>query len=132
METIEPWHDAYLKDCPSRTVLLLIADKWTTLVCCALADGPMRFGELRRRLDGISQKVLTATLRDLERSGMANRQVFPTTPPRVEYSLTELGHSLGEPLGAVKRWAETYIEEIAANQRAYDERATLDPVPIAG
>jgi DNA-binding HxlR family transcriptional regulator len=133
METTVPeWHDAYLRDCPSRSLLALLADKWTMLTCCALGAGPMRFGELRRRLQGISQKVLTATLREMERAGLVRRDVYPTTPPRVEYSLTALGHTLGDPLSAIKHWAESHIPEVEENQRAYDERAARQPVPLAG
>ena len=132
METCSTWHDAFLKYCPSRVVLSLVSDKWTLLTCCALAGGPMRFGELRRRLEGISQKVLTATLRDLERAGLVRRQVYPTAPPRVEYSLTDLGHSIGEPFGAIKQWSEKHIAQIEAHQREYDERARREPAPVAG
>ena len=124
------WHDAYLRDCPSRTVLALISDKWATLLVCAMRDRPMRFGELRRRLDGISQKVLTASLRELERAGLVERTVYPTTPPRVEYALTPLGHALDEPLAAVKAWSEAHIGDIEAAQRAYDERALRQVRPL--
>jgi DNA-binding HxlR family transcriptional regulator len=132
METSFPeWRDAYLKDCPSRAVLALLSDKWTMLTCCALGPGPMRFGELRRRLEGISQKVLTGTLRDMERAGLVRRDVYPTTPPSVEYTLTELGHTLGGPVAAIKDWAESHLPEVARSQRAYDERAGRTPQPLA-
>ncbi len=129
-DSLGGWHDAYLKACPSRTVLALISDKWTILIFCALRDGPMRFGELRRRLEGISQKVLTATLRELERSGLVARTVYPTTPPRVEYSLTHLGRSLDEPLLAVKKWSESHIDQIEQSRRAYDDRVLAEPQPV--
>jgi DNA-binding HxlR family transcriptional regulator len=132
MDTEQVWYDAFLKYCPSRAVLAMISDKWTTLTLCALADGPMRFGQLRRRLEGISQKVLTSTLRDLERAGIVRRDVFPTTPPQVEYALTDLGHSLGGALAAIKAWAETHVPEIEANQGAYGARAAGRGAPLAG
>jgi DNA-binding HxlR family transcriptional regulator len=130
METGMVWHDAFLKCCPSRVVLALLSDKWTLLTVCALAPGPMRFGELRRRLDGISQKVLTATLRELERAGLVDRRVFPTAPPRVEYSLTELGHSLDAPFKAIKLWAEAHLDQIESHQEKYDQQANQEPAPL--
>ncbi len=109
--------------CESRRVLDLIADKWTTLVIYALGqNGTRRFGELNRDIEGISQKMLTQTLRRLERDGLVRRKVYPEVPPRVEYALTELGASLCEPLRALCRWAEEHLPEMDAPQ----ERATAE------
>jgi DNA-binding HxlR family transcriptional regulator len=123
--------DAYLRGCASRAVLNLIANKWTCLVVGALRNGTvMRFGELRRRLDGITQKMLTQTLRDLERDGLVRRTVYPSVPPRVEYRLTDLGHSVSGLLDAVRSWSETHIDEIQAARALYDERASRELEPI--
>jgi DNA-binding HxlR family transcriptional regulator len=108
--------------CPSRTSLARIANKWTAMVVSVLGDGRKRFGDLRTEIDGISGKVLTETLRDLERDGVLTRHVFAEVPPRVEYELTELGCTLHEPLLALCRWAEVHIAEILANRDAYDAR----------
>jgi DNA-binding HxlR family transcriptional regulator len=100
--------------CGSRRVLDLIANKWTAIVVFALARGTFRFGELQREVGGISQKVLTSTLRDLERDGLVKRRVYPVVPPRVEYSLTPLGETLTEPLTALCAWAEEHLADIQA------------------
>lgn len=121
---VEP--DAYLKGCASRTVLEVIANKWTHLIVCALRDGPMRFGELRRRLDGVTQKTLTQTLRALERNGLVTRTMFPTIPPRVDYELTDLGRSVGGLLDAILSWSEDHSAEITAARERYD----ADPAPV--
>jgi DNA-binding HxlR family transcriptional regulator len=99
-----------------------IADKWTTLVMGLLEPGPKRFTTLRHELEGISQKMLTQTLRGLERDGIVRRTMYPQIPPRVEYSLTPLGHTLCEPLAAIRQWAEEHGEEVSTAQTAYDER----------
>ena len=106
--------------CESRRVLDLIADKWTTLVIYTLGrSGTRRFGELSRDIEGISQKMLTQTLRRLERDGLVRRKVYPEVPPRVEYALTSLGQSLREPLCALCAWAEQHLPEMdAARERA--------------
>lgn len=109
------------RNCPSRTSLARIANKWTALVVISLGSGPLRFGELRSRIGGISAKVLTDTLRDLERDGMLTRSVHPVTPPHVEYELTDLGTSLNIPLSALVAWAETHTDEVHENRAAYDE-----------
>jgi DNA-binding HxlR family transcriptional regulator len=98
-------------NCGSRQVLDLIADRWTAIVIYALARGTMRFGQLQREI-GLSQKVLTDTLRALERDGLVQRTVYAVVPPKVEYRLTELGASLIEPLSALCRWAEQRLGEV--------------------
>jgi DNA-binding HxlR family transcriptional regulator len=110
------------RTCPSRTSLARIANKWTAMVVTVLADGPQRFGDLRTALDGISGKVLTETLRDLERDGMVTRTAYAEIPPRVEYDLTPLGHTLIEPVAVLVRWAEQHIPEVLAARDAYDDR----------
>lgn len=100
-------------NCPTRAVLDLIADKWTVLVIHVLADGTHRFGELQRTIDGISQKMLTQTLRNLERDGLVQRTVFPEVPPRTEYALSTLGKTLREPLQSLCAWAEKHLPSIA-------------------
>lgn len=99
-------------NCGSRRVLNLIADKWTMLVIYVLARGTRRYGQLQRDIGGISQKMLTQTLRKMEEDGLVKRTVYPVIPPKVEYSLTELGETLLEPLSAVCRWAETHLAEV--------------------
>jgi DNA-binding HxlR family transcriptional regulator len=102
--------------CPSRLVLDRIADKWTALVIQILARGTMRYAELQRAIGGISQKMLTQTLRSLERDGLVQRKVHPVVPPKVEYSLTRLGRTLIEPLHALCRWSERHLAELQANR----------------
>jgi DNA-binding HxlR family transcriptional regulator len=102
--------------CPSRLVLDRIADKWTALVIQILARGTMRYAALQREIGGISQKMLTQTLRSLERDGIVERKVHPVVPPRVEYSLTRLGRTLIEPLHALCRWSEKHLAELQANR----------------
>lgn len=112
--------NVYDPDCPTRRVLDRIADKWTVLVVGALAGGTLRFGQVRREVRGISQKVLTETLRGLERDGIVNRKVYASVPPKVEYSLTPLGRSLGGLVESVREWAETNIEAVLDSQKAHD------------
>ncbi|CAN5321501.1 helix-turn-helix domain-containing protein [soil metagenome] len=99
--------------CQSREVLDRIADKWTALIIKVLSEGTLRHGELRRRISGISQKMLTQTLRQLENDGLVHRKVYPVVPPMVEYSLTPLGRSLIEPLEAICQWAEKHSAQMA-------------------
>ncbi|MFF3857215.1 winged helix-turn-helix transcriptional regulator [Micromonospora sp. NPDC002575] len=103
-------HDVYDASCPCRHILDLLANKWSALALGALEDGPRRFGELRARLDGISPKVLTATLRRLEEHGLVDRTVYPAVPLHVEYSLTALGWDACEPLARLRRWVVENIE----------------------
>ncbi|MFE3460160.1 winged helix-turn-helix transcriptional regulator [Nocardiopsis aegyptia] len=114
--------DVLTATCPSRTSLARIANKWTAMVVIALSGGRMRFGDLRAKVDGISGKVLTDTLRDLERDGLVARYAFAEVPPRVEYELTELGHTLQAPLRALGLWAEEHITEVLAARESYDSR----------
>ena len=106
--------------CPVRGVLDRLGDKWTTLVVIALAQRTHRFSELRRAVPDISKRMLTQTLRDLERDGLIARQVFPTKPPSVEYRLTELGESLLVPLVGLVAWAEASQPRIATARATYD------------
>ena len=97
-----------LPACPVETTLMLIGDKWKVLILRDLMPGAKRFGELKRSIGSVSQKVLTAQLRDMEKNGLVNRKVFPEVPPHVEYSLTELGQSLKPILDAMQSWGEEY------------------------
>jgi DNA-binding HxlR family transcriptional regulator len=109
--------DVMNPDCPSRKVLERISDKWTALVIYALAEETMRYGELQRRIGGVSQKMLTQTLRSLEDDGLVARKIYPVVPPMVEYSLTPLGRTLTEPLTAVRLWAEKHLPQLLANRQ---------------
>lgn len=109
------------ENCPSRQVLELIADKWTAIIIYRLAQGIKRYSDLQREIKGISQKMLTQTLRRLERDGIVERKVYPVVPPRVEYSLTPLGETLTEPLCKLCEWAETHLGEVEAARTRYDE-----------
>lgn len=102
------------------TLLARIGDKWTVLVVQTLGDGPRRFNELRREIPSVSQRMLTLTLRNLERDGLVNRTVTPTIPPRVDYELTELGQSLQKPICALANWAMENVEAIHVAQRRFD------------
>src|SRR3954451_10848898 len=104
--------DVMNEACPSRAVLDRIADKWTALVIHALGGGTLRYGELQRRVGGISQKMLTQTLRSLEEDGLVDRRAYPVVPPMVEYTLTPLGRSLQEPLSAICKWAERNLPKM--------------------
>ncbi|HJB06907.1 MAG TPA: helix-turn-helix transcriptional regulator [Candidatus Enterocloster faecavium] len=97
-----------LPACPVETTLMLIGDKWKVLILRDLMPGTKRFGELKKSIGSVSQKVLTAQLRDMEQKGLVNRRVFAEVPPRVEYSLTELGRSLKPILDAMQAWGEDY------------------------
>ena len=128
METVIRIHDVYDKNCPTRHALDRIADKYTVLVIVFLQDRPRRFNELQRIITGISQKVLTQTLRSLERDGLVTRTVYPEVPPRVEYALTPLGTTLIEPLAALRNWAETHIETVLVAQTEYDQKHQMGTV----
>ncbi|WP_214401347.1 winged helix-turn-helix transcriptional regulator [Pseudonocardia lacus] len=110
------------EDCEVRQILDRIADKWSLLAIALLDRRPLRFTELRRAIDGISQRMLARTLRHLERDGLVSRTVHPTVPPRVDYELTTLGATLHETIKALVVWTEDHQREIAAARTAYDKR----------
>ncbi|GAB3756300.1 winged helix-turn-helix transcriptional regulator [Microlunatus parietis] len=112
------------EDCEVRQILDRIADKWSLLVIALLDQRCLRFTELRRRIDGVSQRMLAVTLRHLERDGLVKRTVHPVVPPRVDYELTPLGRSLHATIQALVDWTETHQGEIAAARSNYDERLT--------
>lgn len=99
-----------LPPCPVETTLMLIGDKWKVLIIRDLRDGTKRFGELKRSLSGISQKVLTSNLRDMEESGLLTRKTFPEVPPRVEYTITDLGRTMFPILDAMEKWGNKFKE----------------------
>jgi DNA-binding HxlR family transcriptional regulator len=105
-------YDAFRRTCPSHTVLEMLASKWVYLVVCALRRGRLRNGELVRKLEGITPKMLTQTLRVLERDGLVKREIFPVIPPRVEYELTELGQNLAGLLDQIRAWSELHAPDI--------------------
>jgi DNA-binding HxlR family transcriptional regulator len=115
--------DAFDPDCPTRVVLDRIGDKWTVLVIGALRDGSLRFSEVRARVGGVAPKVLTQTLRAMERDGLLTRTVHAQVPPRVDYELTALGASLTGPIATLTDWAETHLGQILASRRGYDDAA---------
>lgn len=114
--------DVYNERCPTRLVLDRIADKWTVLIIGALDEKTKRFGELRREIGGVSQKMLTQTLRGLERDGIVARKVYASVPPKVEYSLTELGRTLVGILEAIAHWSENNINDVLRARKDYDTR----------
>lgn len=113
-------YDAFIAACPTRKLLARISDKWVSLVLVALADGPHRYNDLTRTIAGVSQKMLTQTLRTLERDGLVSRTVTPAVPVRVDYDLTPLGRTLLPVMREIKVWAEAHIEEVESAQIAYD------------
>lgn len=124
METTLSDAEVYQGNCPTREILNRVADKWTTLIIGLLAQSESRrFNELRRAIGGISQKMLTQTLRVLERDGLVKRTMYAEIPPRVEYSLTPLGRTLCQPLDALRMWAQEHLDEVRSAQEAFDRRA---------
>ncbi len=113
-------YDVYAQRCPTRLVLDRLADKWALLILDSLRGGEMRFNHLRRVIEGISQKVLSQTLKRLERDGLIARAVFATVPVTVEYSLTPLGRTLTDAVSALAHWAESNMDAVLSAQRAYD------------
>ncbi|MEV7003077.1 helix-turn-helix domain-containing protein [Streptomyces sp. NPDC093982] len=113
-------YDAFLKSCPTNQLLDRLSDKWVSLVVAALSAGPMRYSDLGRKIAGVSPKMLTQTLRSLERDGLLTRTVTPSVPVRVDYELTPLGHGLALLLTAVKDWAETHFDEVRQARERYD------------
>jgi DNA-binding HxlR family transcriptional regulator len=114
-------YDAFMAECPTRALLETLSDKWMGLVLGALADSTKRHSELARRIAGVSQKMLTQTLRTLERDGLVTRTVTPTVPVRVDYELTPLGRTLLPVMMGIKDWAEAHMDEVNAARRVYDK-----------
>lgn len=112
----------YSPNCPTRKVLDLIGDKWTVLVMGVLKHGPQRFSAILHRVEGVSQKMLTQTLREMERNGLVTRTIYAQVPPRVEYELTSVGRTLTEPMAALTRWAEANIETVMSSQAEFDKQ----------
>lgn len=125
-------YDAFLRDCPASHLLDRIGGKWSGLVLSALADGPLRYSDVGRRVAGASQKMLTQTLRALERDGLVTRTVTPAVPVRVDYELTGLGRSLCGLLSALKEWAEEHMDEVFAARERYDSSSSPSPGPSSG
>jgi DNA-binding HxlR family transcriptional regulator len=113
----------YDSKCPTRIVLDRIADKWTVLVLGVLSQRPLRFNQLRREIDGLTQKMLSQTLKALERDGLVARKVIPSAPVTVEYSITPLGATLSATVDELQRWARDHIGEVVQAQRRYDAAA---------
>ncbi len=132
METKEFAPNVYRQNCPTRRVLHRLADKWTTLVIGVLSPGPRRFSAIQREIEGISQKMLTQSLRELERDGLVTRTVYAEVPPRVEYALTPLGQTLTGVMSAITVWAETHIAEVERAQQRYDDSAGERATPERG
>lgn len=115
-------HSVLMAHCPSRRVLDLIADKWIALIFALLEKQPTRFNELERAIEGISHKMLTQTLRNLEQRGIVKRKTIPANPPAVEYSLSPLGVTLIPLMAALRQWAEEHMEEVERAHQAYEEK----------
>ena len=114
------------EDCRNlSSILARVGDKWTVLIVVLLGDGPMRFNEIKRMVGGISQRMLTFTLRGLERDGLVTRTVYPTTPQRVDYELTKLGSTLWEAVEPLSSWARTHLREILKSRNRFDEKDAL-------
>ncbi|MFK0275108.1 winged helix-turn-helix transcriptional regulator [Ensifer sp. NPDC090286] len=116
-------YDVYIQTCPTRLVLDRLADKWAVLVLGKLDEQPVRFNQLKREIDGVSQKVLSQTLKKLERDGLVSRSVFATVPVTVEYAITPLGRTLTSTVAALTHWAEENIEAVLQAQQKYDRSA---------
>lgn len=128
MKIRDSWEgDAFDPECPTRVILDRVGDKWTVLIIEILDDSPKRFGEIRQAIGGITPKVLTSTLRSLVADGLVTRQSFGEVPPRVEYSLTDLGRSLQAPVTALRRWAERNVAELIDNR---DRQAEIDDAQV--
>ncbi len=118
-------YDAMIATCPTRQVLATVGGKWAALLVHALSDGPLRHGQLRTVVAGVSQKMLTQTLRELQRDGLVTRTVTAAVPVRVDYQLTPLGRSLAPVLRALKDWSETHIEQVLAARNDFEDRPPL-------
>lgn len=126
-----PLYDPYQENCPTRLVLDRIADKWVVLILGLLADGPQRFNQMRREIEGISQKVLSQCLKRLERDGLVTRTAHATVPVTVEYAITPLGRTLVQIVQGLTHWAEANIETVLVAQQTYDGRLSGDLGPAA-
>ena len=115
-------YDVLAAACPTRQVINRIGDRWSLLVFSALEGGTLRFQELRRAVDGVSQKMLTQTLRALERDGLVRREIFASVPPHVEYSITPLGRGLSDHIAAIREWAYANMPDIEAARQHFDRR----------
>jgi DNA-binding HxlR family transcriptional regulator len=114
--------DVLAAACPTRQVINRIGDRWSLLVLCALEGGTLRFQQLRRAVDGVSQKMLTQTLRTLERDGLVRREIYASVPPRVDYSLTPVGASLSETIVGIRKWAYANMDTIESARAEFDSR----------
>ncbi len=128
-ELFESWRELEFapERCPVRSILDRLGDKWSVLLVTSLAGGPLRYGQVRRAVPDISKRMLTQTLRELERDGIVSREVFPTKPPSVEYALTEVGESLLGPIQVLVGWAESNFASIQNSRQSFDE-ASVDDV----
>ena len=117
--------DVYAKNCPSRMILDRISNKWSMLILTSLRQETVRFNRLRRDIDGISQKVLSQTLKNLERDGLIRREAFPTVPVTVEYSITDLGKTLSDTVHILTHWAEEHYNAVVEAQATYDEKGKM-------
>jgi DNA-binding HxlR family transcriptional regulator len=121
------------QDCRAiSSVLALVGDKWTVLIVVLLGDGPKRFNEIKRMVGGISQRMLTFTLRGLERDGLVTRTVYPTTPQRVDYELTKLGGTLWQAVEPLSLWAREHVVEILDSRERFDRKKKVGAQPLAG
>ena len=126
---LHPHHDVYTAQCPCRSVLDLLANKWSALAIGAMEEGPQRFGVLQRRLQGVSPKVLTQTLRRLEDIGLVDRTVYPAVPLHVEYTLTALGASAAVPLRLLRSWVEDNLDATGVSDHEDAEPSAAVPTP---
>jgi len=126
------WKTGKRADCPVRQVFDRVGDRWSMYVMAHLEEGTLRFNEIRRRIDGLSQRVLTVTLRSLERDGLVTRTQYPTIPPQVDYRLTPLGRSLISEVRHVVGWSGDHYAELQANRASFDGRAGLSATLNAG
>jgi DNA-binding HxlR family transcriptional regulator len=125
MPMAKPRANPFDANCPSQEILALIGGKWSMLLLCVLSEGPIRSGELGRRAGGISQKMLTQTLRELQRHGIVRRRDFGEVPPRVEYSLTPLGESLSQLVRHIEAWVESNYSRMTRTARSYDDAGRI-------
>ncbi|KHN51176.1 winged helix-turn-helix transcriptional regulator [Pectobacterium fontis] len=116
-------YDVYAQHCPTRMILDRVADKWTLLILNILVERPMRFNQLKRDVEGISQKVLSQTLKNLVRDGFVERTVFPTVPVTVEYASTQMGKTLAKPIAELTYWAEQNMDNVLLSQKKFDAAA---------